>query len=236
MHFFTTLICLTSSPFEGIENLFPETEQYNADEKFYALGASGDYFAYLQQHRNLQAGCMLWSVVVQNLVTDKQHRIDFDAALDDGGERCGFELPFLAHVAKHFGAQISAILKIHGIDRSKQFSFIAHPAKFEGDVYSVRFGPTRAWDKDRQHFSAVDAYLVSERRGRKRIGSLPAISNDLGWKGGSPKVIGFFALPNSKSFAVVVAEEHTGWEGQPFNVVSVFGGHRERGFRPVSKR
>lgn len=193
----------------------------------YPIGWSRDgKFAYLVEPPDEACGCYFAEIVIQDLLTDKilwSDRYSSDSLENPEAENLTTFWPkkqklYSEKLAKY---RITPISDLH--------SFF--PAiEFEDDLFTPMVEVRIKTDNDLEVIGNVTVRLESKRRGSKvisretyRKGQISGFRN--------AEISGILKSPFDERIAVLIAEEHRGWEGPPnITLIRVSGASLKTGF------
>jgi len=191
---------------------------------FSAAGA----FAYLELPPDEAVGCLLWELVVVDLVSDKV--LERQSWRDRPHEECE-SVGGLAQLYKTHGARWQAILDKHEIEPTE---LAIQPVPFErsGDHIGVRLVVGRDQWEDGDLSVPIGVSVRSRSHGEKTVGTVverPGPAMRFVW---DHSVVGMVVSPFEARAAVVVRSVRRGYEGPPHvEDVVVFGASLDKGFK-----
>lgn len=208
-------------------NVSWEYQKY-INASFYPIGWSRDgKFAYLLEPADEACGCYNAEIIVQDLKTDK---ILWKQAIDGNGE--AIEPPeTLATFWPSIRTKVSAKLRGYGIIPADEFDLI-HPAvKLGNDTLTPAVNVDIEHDDVYEVEGTLTVSMASQRSGSKVVSrevykreDVNAIRN--------AEIGGILVSPFEKRAAVIVVEEHRGYEGPPnITILRIVGSTLNTGFK-----
>lgn len=200
---------------------------------FYPIGWSRDgKFAYLIEPPDEACGCYFAEIVIQDLVNDKVVWSErYSSELLEDPETENLNTYWAAHQKK-----FSAKLNEFRIIASSRFDLLGPTVGFGNDVFTSVVKVDVETDNDLEVIGDVTVRLHSKRRGSKVIhrdvykkGEISGFRNAM--------IAGSLKSPFESRIAVIIVEEHRGWEGPPNTTgVKVAGASLTTGFERWAPR
>lgn len=195
---------------------------------FYPIGWSRDgKFAYLIEPPDEACGCYFAEIVIQDMVNDKvvwSERYTSELLEDPDSENLN---TYWAANQKKFSTKLNEF----GVIASSQFDLLGPTVGYGNDVFTPAVKVNVETDNDLEVIGDVTVRLDSKRRGSKLIhrdiykkGEISGFRNAM--------IAGSLRSPFEARIAVVILEEHRGWEGPPNTTsIKVAGASLTTGFR-----
>lgn len=215
----------------GIGESDPDEEETPAKlmtENFYPIGWSRDgKFAYFVEPPDEACSCYFAKIVIQDMRTDKilWEESYVSENLEDR------ETEDLDTFWPPRQKEYSAKLHEHGIEPAGKFTLLHPSIEFEGDVLTPKIEIRIKTDGVFEVDGTVTVSMHSRRLGTKAIRRDVYRKNDVsGFRGA--EISGSLMSPFEPRVAVVIVEEHRGYEGPPnITRIKVSGSTLKTGFK-----
>lgn len=194
---------------------------------FYPIGWSRDgKFAYLWEPADEACGCYFAEIVIQDLKTDKiVWKEKYDHAVEP-------KIPeTIDTVWPTVQKRYSAKLRQYKIEPIKGFSLVHPQIAFDGDVLTPKVNVDIEHDGIYEVEGSITVQMMSEKLGTKTLSRKVYLKKDLNAIRDA-MITGSLISPFEPRAAVIVVEEHRGYEGPPnITKIRIVGSTLNSGFK-----